>query len=178
MQHVLLQQLQKNLILTISTLRASLQGTLLPNDNIHMMQHAVQAVGLVLACLSYDFVGTSSDDSSEDLGTIQVCSHQASFATTVEGHTNNCTCNLKAVQLCTAIRRLTQVPSPWRSQVEDLSNLQLLFDFYSSTSPPLSSTALECLVSTPQNLDAANVFSAAAVGLPIVLPLVCFHADL
>lgn len=68
-----------------------------------------QAVSLVLACLSYDFVGTSSDDSSEDLGTIQV-------------------------------------PSPWRSQVEDLSNLQLMFDFYSTTAPPLSSLALECLV--------------------------------
>ena len=32
----------------------------------------MQAVALALACLSYDFVGTSMDDSSEDLGTIQV----------------------------------------------------------------------------------------------------------
>ena len=76
-------------------LRASLQGAMLPNDNTHMIQHAVQAVGLVLACLSYDFVGISSDDSSEDLGTIQVCSHRAIFAATVQGHTNNCTCKLK-----------------------------------------------------------------------------------
>ena len=30
--------------------------------------------------------------------------------------------------------------------MEDMSNLQLLFNFYSSTSPPLSSMALECLV--------------------------------
>ena len=40
-----------------------------------------------------------------------------------------------------------QVPSPWRSQIEDLANVQLMFDFYSSTQPPLSSLALECLVS-------------------------------
>lgn len=32
----------------------------------------IQAIALALACLSYDFVGTSNDDSSEDLGTIQV----------------------------------------------------------------------------------------------------------
>lgn len=31
-----------------------------------------QAIQLVLRCLSYDFVGTSQDDSAEDLGTIQV----------------------------------------------------------------------------------------------------------
>ncbi|KAL3148536.1 hypothetical protein ABBQ38_013973 [Trebouxia sp. C0009 RCD-2024] len=68
-----------------------------------------QAIALALACLSYDFVGTSNDDSSEDLGTIQV-------------------------------------PSPWRPQMEDMTNMQLFFSFYSSTSPPLSSMALECLV--------------------------------
>ena len=33
-----------------------------------------QAVGLAAACLSYDFVGTCLDESSEDLGTIQVSS--------------------------------------------------------------------------------------------------------
>ena len=31
-----------------------------------------QAVALALKCLSFDFVGTSLDESSEDLGTIQV----------------------------------------------------------------------------------------------------------
>ena len=31
-----------------------------------------QACALVLACLSYDFVGTSADESTEDIGTIQV----------------------------------------------------------------------------------------------------------
>ena len=39
----------------------------------------LQAVALALACLSYDFVGTSMDDSSEDLGTIQVSSAFAAF---------------------------------------------------------------------------------------------------
>ena len=43
----------------------------------------LQAVALALACLSYDFVGTSMDDSSEDLGTIQV-----SFSFTLLAVTN------------------------------------------------------------------------------------------
>ena len=32
----------------------------------------MQAIGLALACLSFDFFGTCMDDSSEDLSTIQV----------------------------------------------------------------------------------------------------------
>lgn len=32
----------------------------------------LQAVSLALSCLSYDFIGTCTDESSEDLGTIQV----------------------------------------------------------------------------------------------------------
>ena len=32
----------------------------------------MQAVAVALQCLSYDFVGTCLDESSEDLGTIQV----------------------------------------------------------------------------------------------------------
>ena len=35
----------------------------------------VQAVAVALQCLSYDFVGTCLDESSEDLGTIQVQLH-------------------------------------------------------------------------------------------------------
>ena len=33
----------------------------------------LQALSLALQCLSFDFVGTCLDDSSEDFGTIQVC---------------------------------------------------------------------------------------------------------
>ena len=33
---------------------------------------SMQAVAVALQCLSYDFVGTCLDESSEDLGTIQV----------------------------------------------------------------------------------------------------------
>ena len=39
-----------------------------------------------------------------------------------------------------------QIPSPWRPHIEDLSTLQLFFEYYGATAPPLSSTALECLV--------------------------------
>ncbi len=32
-----------------------------------------QCLKLTLACLSYDFFGTSSDETTEDVGTVQVC---------------------------------------------------------------------------------------------------------
>lgn len=68
-----------------------------------------QAIALSLKCLSFDFIGTSLDESSEDLGTIQI-------------------------------------PSSWRPVLEDTSTMQLFFDYYASTKPPLSNEALECLV--------------------------------
>ncbi|MCO5551769.1 hypothetical protein L7F22_005272 [Adiantum nelumboides] len=68
-----------------------------------------QAINLALKCLSYDFVGTSLDESSEDLGTIQI-------------------------------------PSSWRPIFEDTATLQLFFDYYTATKPPLSKEALECLI--------------------------------
>ena len=43
-----------------------------PNPN-----QPLQAVQLALQCLSFDFVGTCLDESSEDLGTIQVPSGAA-----------------------------------------------------------------------------------------------------
>ncbi len=39
-----------------------------------------------------------------------------------------------------------QVPSTWRSTIEDPATLQLFLDYYSVTKPPLSNQALECLV--------------------------------
>ena len=45
-----------------------------------------------------------------------------------------------------------QVPSTWRPLIEDPSTLQLMLDFYAVTKPPLSSIALECLVSTLYHL--------------------------
>ncbi|CAI5993163.1 unnamed protein product, partial [Closterium sp. NIES-64] len=68
-----------------------------------------EAVSLALRCLSFDFVGTSLDESSEELGTIQV-------------------------------------PSSWRAVLEDTATMQLFFDYYAATKPPLSNQALECLV--------------------------------
>ncbi|GFR52397.1 hypothetical protein Agub_g14907, partial [Astrephomene gubernaculifera] len=68
-----------------------------------------EGLNLALSCLSFDFVGTCLDESSEELCTIQV-------------------------------------PSSWRPVVEDPATLQLFLDFYSSSGPPLSSTALECMV--------------------------------
>lgn len=42
-----------------------------------------------------------------------------------------------------------QVPSGWRPVIEDPSTLQLFLDFYAVTKPPLSNSALECLVTAP-----------------------------
>eukprot|EP00877_Chromochloris_zofingiensis_P005215 jgi/Chrzof1/14695/Cz09g12110.t1 len=39
-----------------------------------------------------------------------------------------------------------QVPSGWRSIIEEPSTLQLFLDYYLSSKPPLSNAALECLV--------------------------------
>ena len=41
-----------------------------------------------------------------------------------------------------------QVPSTWRSVIEDSATLQLFLGFYGGTTPPLSNSALECLVSS------------------------------
>lgn len=68
-----------------------------------------QAISLALKCLCFDFVGTSLDDSNEDLGTIQV-------------------------------------PSAWRSVMEEPKTMQLFFEIYGVTQPPLSNQAVECLV--------------------------------
>ncbi|XP_010251844.1 PREDICTED: exportin-7 isoform X2 [Nelumbo nucifera] len=67
------------------------------------------ALSLSLKCLSFDFVGTSLDESSEEFGSVQI-------------------------------------PSSWRSVLEDPSTLQIFFDYYAITKPPLSKEALECLV--------------------------------
>ncbi|GAB4851808.1 hypothetical protein Ancab_031207 [Ancistrocladus abbreviatus] len=67
------------------------------------------ALSLSLKCLSFDFIGTSSDESSDEVGTIQI-------------------------------------PSSWKAILEDPSTLQIYFDYYALTKPPLSKEALECLV--------------------------------
>ncbi|KAG9454969.1 hypothetical protein H6P81_007873 [Aristolochia fimbriata] len=67
------------------------------------------SLSLALKCLSFDFVGTSLDESSDEFGTVQI-------------------------------------PSAWRPVLEDYSTLQIFFDYYMITKPPLSKEALECLV--------------------------------
>lgn len=59
-----------------------------------------------------------------------------------------------------------QVPSPWRPQMEDMTNMQLFFSFYSSTSPPLSSMALECLVSCCTDCASVRSPTGSRVALP------------
>ncbi|KAK9733076.1 hypothetical protein RND81_04G041800 [Saponaria officinalis] len=67
------------------------------------------ALSLALRCLSFDFVGTTIDESSDEFGAVQVS-------------------------------------SSWKSVLEDPSTLQIFFDYYAMTQPPVSKEALECLV--------------------------------
>ncbi|XP_074310718.1 uncharacterized protein LOC141646709 [Silene latifolia] len=67
------------------------------------------ALSLALRCLSFDFVGTTIDESSDEFGAVQVS-------------------------------------SSWKSALEDPSTLQIFFDYYAITQPPISKEALECLV--------------------------------
>lgn len=66
-------------------------------------------LSLSLRCLSYDFVVTTLDESSEEFGTVQL-------------------------------------PGTWKPVVEDPSTLQVFFDYYRISEPPISKEALECLV--------------------------------
>ena len=118
-----------------------------------------QAVQLALQCLSFDFVGTCLDESSEDLGTIQVPSGQSSGRAAGLWRAS--------AWLCLAGVNITSAPAPalpyftppssfciasrpcgaaWRPSIEDPSTLQLFTDFYTASQPPLSNMALECLV--------------------------------
>ena len=118
-----------------------------------------QAVQLALQCLSFDFVGTCLDESSEDLGTIQVPSGQSSWRAAGLWRAS--------AWLCLAGVNITSAPAPalpyftppssfciasrpcgaaWRPSIEDPSTLQLFTDFYTASQPPLSNMALECLV--------------------------------
>ncbi|KAI9921848.1 hypothetical protein PsorP6_001060 [Peronosclerospora sorghi] len=68
-----------------------------------------QALTLLIKCLSFDFIGTNPDESSEEAGSLQI-------------------------------------PTSWRSIIQDPDTLLLLFDFYKSTEPPTTSKCLEALV--------------------------------
>ncbi|XP_022864034.1 exportin-7 isoform X2 [Olea europaea var. sylvestris] len=79
----------------------------LKNDAMSRLQEL--ALSLSLKCLSFDFVGTTIDESSEEFGTVQI-------------------------------------PSSWKPLLEDLSTLEIFFDYYALTKPPISKESLECLV--------------------------------
>ncbi|XP_057807952.1 uncharacterized protein LOC131022474 isoform X1 [Salvia miltiorrhiza] len=79
----------------------------LKNDANSRLQEL--ALSLSLKCLSFDFVGTSIDESSEEFGTVQI-------------------------------------PSSWKPILEESSTLQIYFDYYALSKPPISKESLECLV--------------------------------
>ncbi|XP_074590351.1 uncharacterized protein LOC141846243 isoform X2 [Curcuma longa] len=79
------------------------------DENMQVSVLRELTLSLSLKCLSFDFVGTSVDESSEEFGTVQI-------------------------------------PSSWKSVLQDPSTLQIFFDYYNITEPPQSKEALECLV--------------------------------
>jgi hypothetical protein len=76
----------------------------------HDASCALQAISLALAALSFDFVGTCLDESSEDLGTIQVLPDVRRVVGFVLALAIECT--PVAVPLIQDMRRLWQ-PDPW-----------------------------------------------------------------
>ena len=68
-----------------------------------------QALALTVQCLNFDFIGTNPDESTEDVGTIQV-------------------------------------PSAWRSVIQDPATIKLLVDFYAKAEPPRSDKGMEAII--------------------------------
>ena len=119
----------------------------------YKIRSVMQAVALALQCLSFDFVGTCLDESSEDLGTIQVWMspliHVHPAAVALQSAQLNICCRdaqRRFVLLRPLCLALPQVPSTWRPVTEDPTTLQLFLDYYAASTPPLSKHALECLV--------------------------------
>ncbi len=54
---------------TLQQLLAGAMGSLEPQQDVRLRE---QCLKLALGCLSYDFIGTSVDESTEDVGTVQV----------------------------------------------------------------------------------------------------------
>uniref|UniRef100_A0A7S4KJ54 Importin N-terminal domain-containing protein n=1 Tax=Guillardia theta TaxID=55529 RepID=A0A7S4KJ54_GUITH len=90
---------------TLSRLLSGSTGQITPEQDSKLRE---QSLKLSLACLSYDFFGTSSDDSTEDIGSVQV-------------------------------------PTHWRSLIEDDNTLATLLQAYSTSAAPHSAMAMECL---------------------------------
>eukprot|EP01035_Chromulina_nebulosa_P017439 gene17439-22991_t len=93
-------------ITSLKSLQSGVFSGLTPKQE-EKMGHA--ALYLANLCLSFDFIGTNPEESSEDVGTVQV-------------------------------------PSSWRPLIQDISTMQLFFDYYARTNPPRSSIALQALV--------------------------------
>ncbi|KAK9135063.1 hypothetical protein Syun_014393 [Stephania yunnanensis] len=91
------------------------------------------ALSLALKCLSFDFVGTSLDESSEEFGTVQAPSP---WRPVLEDPSN-----LQIFFDYYAIAKppiSKKVPSAWRPVLEDPSNLQIFFDYYAIAKPHIS----------------------------------------
>jgi hypothetical protein len=88
---------------------------------------------LLRNCLSYDFIGTSIDESSEDVGSLQVHTYipRSSARKGSLGFHDN----------------LAKVPTAWRSMIEDSEFVDTFFECYKRFVPPSSSQVNFYLVS-------------------------------
>lgn len=129
------------------------------------------ALSLSLKCLSFDFVGTSIDESSEEFGTVQVhffgdttekfrllmnkignlhtwplklllllrmCFTSICFICISVYLVNLSSRELFVQGLFCWLSLILQIPSSWKSILEDSSTLQIYFDYYALTKPPIS----------------------------------------
>ncbi|XP_074320623.1 uncharacterized protein LOC141657333 isoform X2 [Silene latifolia] len=97
----------------------SLHG--LKNDAQPKLQEL--ALSLSLQCLSFDFAGMSVDESSDDVGSIQLSAY-------------------------------------WKPIIEEPSTVNIYFEYYAATNPPLTKLSLQCLtllVSVRRSLFTSNV---------------------
>lgn len=105
------------------------------NNVLSPLSHRLinQILRLTKNCLSYDFIGTSSDETTDDSSTIQV-----NFPYT--------TSSLSPLPLITSAFSFFQIPTNWRPAFLDLNYLTLFFDLYHMLPSRLSSLALSTLV--------------------------------
>lgn len=92
------------------------------------------ALALSLKCLSFDFVGTSVDESSDEFGTVQV----SGCFIFIYGKSYMNSFNVGSCSSTILEYGGLQIPSPWKPVLEDSSTLQIFFDYYAITKPPLS----------------------------------------
>ncbi|XP_066279027.1 exportin-7-like isoform X5 [Branchiostoma lanceolatum] len=108
-------------------------------NQVHSLM--TQLLRLAHSCLTFDFIGTSTDESSDDLCTVQIPTNWR----TGQGPTTD---YMYISTVCDGSQFSPQVMCPkyWRPVFLDLSTVTLFFDLYETLPPSLSPLSISCLV--------------------------------